>query len=142
MYKLLYLIVLLAFVVVSTSFSFVAAQTDTSSPSESQLRELYKQRNDALQELVRIEKSKFDQGFGSLSALNSAEKTLLQAKLESVRTSQERIDILKSLLQLAKWREGMTTKDVESANEDPQKLIEAKVDRLNAQIALERELQK
>ena len=140
MYKLTASIALTTFVVVAASL--VAAQTDTSSQPDLQLHELYNQRDDALQELVRVEKAKFDQGIGSLLALNSAEKTLLEAKLESVRAPQERIDILKSLLHLAEKREQMTANDVKTANAAPQKLIEAKVDRLNAQIALQRDQQK
>ena len=67
---------------------------------------------------------------------------LLEAKLESVRVQQERIAILKSLLQLAERREQITANDVKTAIADPPKLIEAKVDRLNAQIALQREERK
>ena len=140
MHKLTTSIALTAFVLVAVSL--VAAQTDTSSPPDLQLDELYSQRDDALQELVRIEKAKYEQGIGSHLAVNSAERMLLEAKLESVRVQQERIAILKSLLQLAERREQMTANDVKTAIADPPKLIEAKVDRLNAQIALQREERK
>lgn len=140
MHKLTTSIALTAFVLVAVSL--VAAQTDTSSPPDLQLDELYSQRDDALQELVRIEKAKYEQGIGSHLAVNSAERMLLEAKLESVRVQQERIAILKSLLQLAERREQITANDVKTAIADPPKLIEAKVDRLNAQIALQREERK
>lgn len=129
------------FIVALVAASFAVAQPETEGRADS-LVQLFKEREDTLKKLVDFARIKYDQGVGSLQSLNAAEKQLLDARLESATNPRERIEILESQLRLAINREEVIAKKVKVAAAAPTDLMEAKVDRLNAQIALQRERQK
>lgn len=136
-FKLPFAVVVVALVVAS----FALAQQETEGRADP-LVQLFKEREDTLQKLVDIAKAQYDQGSCSLQSLNAAERKLLDARLESATNPRERIEILESQLRLATNREEAIAIRVKVADAAPNELMEAKVERLNVQIALQRERQK
>lgn len=129
-------LILAVFFLLASSFAF--AQRDAEKTQES-LPELFKQREDILQQLVEIRRADYQRGVGTLLSLNAAETRLLDARLETARNRQDRIEILESQLSLSRQREELITKKVAAGLSDTPELMESRVARLNVQISLHKE---
>lgn len=125
------------FAVVATSFAFAQQPGDGES-----LSALMQEREQTLQKLVDIARTKYKHGEASLDFLVAAERELLDAQLDSATTARERIVILESQLRVATQHEDRMAKLVENADASPSDLMTAKANRLTAQIALLQERQK
>lgn len=129
-------VVLLSLILVGASFG--GAQPEADKPEDA-IRDLMNEREQVLQKLVDVAKAQYEQGNASLDSVISAERELLDAKLDSATTRGERIAIRESQLKLAQLRERKVAKLVEFADGSPRDLMTAKANRLTAQIQLLRE---
>jgi len=128
---------LLAIVVIG-SFAFAQHQRK---PESDSIATLMKEREQTLLQLVEIAKQSFEQGDGSIDSVIEAERDLLDARLESATTRQERIEIREAQLDLATQQEAKINKLTALGVVSPKDSKTAKVNRLNAEIELLREKQ-
>lgn len=104
-----------------------------------QLPQLLQQREFILTRIVDVTRKSFEQGETTLEALQSAESKLLDAQLDAATTREQRIRLRQKQVANAREREKAIAQMVENALLSPTDLMSARVNRLNAEIALLRE---
>ena len=130
--KQIYLVVMTTFLVAIS----LGAARQNGKQDEAATLSLMQEREKVLQALVDLERQKFELGESTLENIIDAERELLEAKLESATTKQERIAIREAALKLARERELRVSRRVEQGDLSPGSVLRAKADRLRADIDL------
>ncbi len=118
--------------------SYATGQQD-SSQNRSGVNVLLTERETVLKEIVDYTKTKYMQGVASLEEVTKAELELLSSQLETAKTVEDRLKLLELQVQNAEKQEREIEDLVKSGVRSTQDLRRAKVNRLNAKIALSRE---
>ncbi len=108
-------------------------------PADSpKIQALLKERLAILKEQVAVLQKRFEQGVVTAEVLLRARRRACQAELELCATDRERVEVLQRLLALAKETEARTAQLVKTGAASQSILLEARADRLEVEIALER----
>jgi hypothetical protein len=106
-------------------------------PSAHQM-ELLKERLGVLQQVHEVASALFSHARCSFEEVLAARRQLLQAQLEAATTDKERIEILEKMVEEATKTEEVAKRLKESAQASELPVLQAKADRLTAEIQLDR----
>lgn len=101
------------------------------------VRELYKEHITALQQVVDLLNAEYKNERRSYEQVFQGRLLLLNAKLNAAETGQERVKFYESIVELMKEREAFLAKALKLETVDELQVLNAKADRIKAQIALE-----
>ncbi len=107
--------------------------------NQNDVNSLLTERETVLKEILDHARTMYRQGQASLEATTKAEQDLLNAQLETARSPDDRISLLELQVGVAEKQELEIEELVKSGVRSTQELRLARVNRLNAQIALSRE---
>src|SRR5207244_3439251 len=107
--------------------------------AESRLDELLQERLGTLKELVRLTEQTYRKGITSFPELQRAKTMLLKAELEACKSAEARIEVLEQSVTMARESEKFAQRLLQAGQEARAGVMAAKVDRLETEIALERE---
>jgi RNA polymerase sigma factor (sigma-70 family) len=105
-------------------------------------KELLKQRLAMAKEMAAQFEKGYQMGTVSLTQLLQAKDAVLKAELDLCESDKERVAVLEKMVASAKMSEETAAAMVQSGQASPTSLLEAKLKRLEAEIALERAKQK
>ena len=112
-----------------------------SAPTEGKTRstkDLQKERLDILRELAAMTERAYRAGNASFSQFLQAKQAVMNAELELCETEKDCLSLLEKIVALAKDNEKLVLETVRSGNASAQSALEAKLARVEAEIALER----
>ncbi len=113
-------------------------QAQAQQPKDSKLREMLKERHAALKEIAQHLAKGFLNGVVSVESLHEAEHAVLHAELDLCDTVKERTAVSEKIVVLCKKQEESAAEAVKSGAAPVNVFLRAKVNRLEAEIALER----
>jgi hypothetical protein len=102
----------------------------------SSLKTLYSERTEVLKRMLEEITASYKNATASLEQVHHAHMALLRAELEQGESSQVRIDVLNKIVELEKKHELHARALFEKGAMSNGQVNQAKVDRLNAEIAL------
>ena len=133
-------------VAVTNGVPMTAAVAQGDKPAKQQkdnkLDELLKERLETLKEILKQTTHDYHTGKASFERVHHATRALLNAKLEMCTSGKERIAVLEEILTLAKQHEQSAQTRFKAGQAPATDALLARVVRLEAEIAIEREKSK
>lgn len=114
------------------------AWADGTGPQNSKLKELLKERHAILKGIAVQAAVNYQSGQASAESVHQANLEVLKAELDLCDSDKERISVLEKIVVLAKKRDEQAAQLAKSNAVSASFLLRAKLDRLEAEIALER----
>jgi hypothetical protein len=114
--------------------------TVSSAPADNaRLRALLTEKRDTLRQIEDVRRAERQQGAGTAEDLLRASLAVVDADLDLARTARERIAFCEKRVQLRKQLEDIAEAQRKSAGLSFEELQRVRIDRMDAEIALERE---
>ncbi len=101
------------------------------------IRELHKEHIAVLQQAADLLTTEYNNDRRSYEDLFQGRLLVLKAKLDASEAGQERIKLYENIVELMKEREAVLAKSLNMETVDVLKVLNAKADRIKAEIALE-----
>lgn len=113
-------------------------QADAAKPEDARLKDLLKEKVATLKEIAAQVETTVQSGRAPVEELYQARRAVLQAQLDLSETDKEQIAILEEAVALARKQEEQVSQRAKSGRVPPGDVLRARVNRLEAEIALER----
>lgn len=126
-----------AFTLAVLSAWLLLAAANSQADASEKIRELRKEYIAALQQAADLLAAEYKNDRRSYEELFQGRLLLLNAKLDASETGQERIKFHESIVELMKEREAFLAHALKMETVDNLKVLNAKADRIKAEIALE-----
>jgi hypothetical protein len=125
-----------------TGWSVNAPPASAAEPKGEKVTALLRERLATLKEVAAEAVALYEKGSASIDQVHEADEAVLQAELDLADSPKARIAIREKLVAVAKKHEEHVSHLVKTGAGQPYMVLKAKVHRLEAEIALEREKEK
>lgn len=136
------MIVVIGFAATIVPTPLAAAEPDKPASGNDKIEQMQKERVEALREAAKQISLRFESGTIDIDQLRLATRELLDAELDLCKTNKERVAALEKYVAVAKKHEAIASNFVKTGQAPSTVGLNAKADRLKAEILLERLRQK
>ena len=119
------------------SAGLLLAADNSQVDASKKIRELHKEHIAALQQAADLLTAEYNNDRRSYEELFQGRLLVLNAKLDASETGQERIKLHENIVEMMKEREALLVKSLKVEIVDTLKVLNAKADRIKAEIGLE-----